>query len=224
MKVCLITYDTPHLKTADVFLALQNRDEFELSFLFAPFSARTPRETLINHRPHQFEGVSASSLAQRFGIRCYDYEERDQALESDYLIVCGANILEAKFAQSGKIINGHAGLIPLVRGLDSFKWSIHAMRPIGNTLHIINEEADSGVVLHQIQTPVFLEDTIQTFADRHYKNEIWMLQNFDRFLNGGTVYDLEVGNPTKRMRIEVEQETIERFDAYKEAFAGFSLD
>ena len=219
MKICLITYDTPHLKTADVFMGLHNRGEFDISFLFAPFHSRKPRETLIAHRPNQFEGAKTSSLARHFGARTYSYEEREEALKSDYLIVCGANILEPSFANSGKIINGHAGLIPLVRGLDSFKWAIRQMRPIGNTLHIINEEADSGTVLHQLETPVFAEDTLATFADRHYKNEIWMLQNFDRYLSGGTVLDLETGEPTKRMPAEIEAETIAMFDRYKERYA-----
>lgn len=220
MKVCLITYEVAHKKTADVFFGLLARECFEIEFLFAPFYSRPEREVAFRHRPFQFEGVSAPALAQRYGVRAYKYEDRDQALLADWLLVCGANILESSFAKSGKILNVHAGLIPSVRGLDSFKWAIQDMKLMGNTLHIINEDADSGEILHHLETPVFREDTIETLADRHYKNEIWMLQNFDRFLDGqGRKLSLSNDAPTKRMPLGIEVEMLGRFATYRDHFS-----
>ena len=218
MRVCLLTYDVAHKKTAEVFFGLHNRSEFAIEFLLVPFSRRPDRPVAIKHRPDQFEGVGGRALAQRFGLTVHEYERRQEALGADWLIVCGANLLEPAFASSGKIVNAHAGLIPLVRGLDSFKWAIWNLRPVGNTLHIIDEEADSGTILHQIETPVFADDDILTFAERHYRSEIWLLQNFDRFLGDGKAMSLEKLEPTKRMPAEIERGLADRFEQYKARF------
>lgn len=220
MKVCLLTYDVEHLKTAQVFFGLHNLGDYEISFLTVPFSMRPPRDVAFAHRPHQFTGVGTRDLANAFDLPYRDYEERNDVLEeNDYLMVCGANILEPNFANSGKIINGHAGIIPHVRGLDSFKWAILDQRVIGNTLHIIDERADFGEVLHQVKTPLFKSDTLQEFADRHYDNEIWMLTHFERFLKGGTILDLPENKARMRMPKEKEIEMMDSFGAYKAKFA-----
>lgn len=221
MKVCLITYDAPHRKTSDVFFKLQNQQKFSLSFLMVPFKSRPERDVLLPHRPRQFEGPKTRALAESYDLPFHDYERRYDVLEeSDYLIVCGANILEPVFANSGKILNCHSGLIPLVRGLDSFKWAILDGRPIGNTLHIIDEFADAGHVLHQVKTPIFADDSIEEFAARHYSFEMWILSNFDKFLNGGVTFDLETGEPRMRMPKEIEQSMLHSFGDYKKKYAG----
>lgn len=220
MKICLLTYDVEHLKTTQVFMGLHNFGKYDISFLAVPFTKRPERDVAFAHRPYQFTGVRTRDLAKAFNLPFRDYEDREAVLEeSDYLIVCGANILEPNFANSGKIINGHAGIIPHVRGLDSFKWAIYDMKAIGNTLHIIDERADFGEVLHQIRTPLFRSDTLEEFAARHYDNEIWMLTHFERFLKGGDVLDLPENNARMRMKKERELEMLERFDAYKDEFA-----
>lgn len=220
MKICLITYDTSHVKTAEVFWGLHNRKEFKIEFLLAPFSKRPKRDTLIQHRPDQFTGLNVRSIANKYKLRIWEYEDRQKALEADYLIVCGANILEPEFANSNKIINGHAGLIPASRGLDAFKWALLDNKLLGNTLHIINEETDSGKILHQIKTPVFEDDTISSLAKRHYKNEIWLLQNFDRFIDAKFQPKVEPAEPKKRMAKLTEQKVLNNFGDYKKLFAN----
>lgn len=160
------------------------------------------------------------SIAARYGLTVYEYEGREKALESDWLIVCGANILEPAFANSGKIINAHAGLIPASRGLDSFEWAILRELLLGNTLHVIDEQADAGRVLHHLDTPVYPEDDMATLARRHYQNEIWLLQNFDRFIEGGCIRDMAVNAPTMRMPTDVEPKMLRAFDAYKDRYAA----
>lgn len=220
MKIALLTYDVEHLKTTQVFMGLHNAGDHEISFLSVPFEMRPAREVVFAHRPFQFTGVKTRDLARAFGCNYYDYDAREEVLDThDYLIVCGANILEPKFANSGKILNGHAGIIPHVRGLDSFKWAILDGRVIGNTLHIIDERADFGEVLHQIKTPLFKSDTLEEFAARHYDNEIWMLTHFDRFIKGGTVLDLPENKARMRMPMAKEEMMVAAFDDYKARFA-----
>lgn len=223
MKVSIITYDTSHAKTADIFLQMRGDSDIEISFLLAPFTPRPEREVLLRHRPNQFVGPTIRNLAAYYGLEVWEYEHRRQAVEeSDYLVIGGANILEPELANCGKIINGHAGIIPMVRGLDAFKWAILDGKPIGNTLHIIDEHADAGSIIHQELTPIFPEDTLQTFADRHYQIEICMLARFKDYLNRGAKFDYAVAEPRKRMPLVIEQEMIAAFPAYLQKYAGLS--
>mgnify|MGYP006279512179 CR=1 FL=1 len=221
MKICLITYDRPHLKTAQVFWGLWFRREFEISFLIVPFKDRKQRTPSISHRPPQFIGVSGQTIAETYNLTIYNYEERRLALRNDAVLVCGANILEDEFVKAGKVINCHPGLIPKTRGLDSFKWAIHDGQQVGNSLHWIDSEPDAGEVIHELPTPVFRDDTLTSFAMRHYENEIFLLQHFDNFLNGkGNAFPLEKGELHKRMPPEKEEMLLHDFDAYKERWCS----
>lgn len=220
MKLCLLTYDAPHLKTAQVFAGLHARGFRRIDFLLMPFVPRPRREVLFAHRPEQFGGgPDPHELAARSGGRTFPYEEWRVCLgRYDRFLVCGSNLIEADFAASGKVLNVHAGLIPAVRGLDSFKWAILRGDPLGNTLHVVDAEVDAGTVLAHMPTPVKAGDTLQSLAARHYGNEIQMLTHFNQVR--GTLPGLSDAEPTRRMPLEVEAEMIARFDAYLVAYAG----
>jgi phosphoribosylglycinamide formyltransferase-1 len=201
--------------------------ELKINFLLAPFSKRPERQVLLKHRPDQFVGPKIRDIASYYDLKVWEYEERELAVkQSDYLIIGGANILEPDLANCGKIINGHAGIIPMVRGLDAFKWAILNFKPIGNTLHFIDEHADAGSVIHQQITPLFANDTLEAFAERHYKIEINMLANFVDCLKHGSKLDYPLMEPKMRMPLSVEQEMMDAFPTYKEkyAFGGRGAD
>lgn len=221
MKICLLSYDTPHLKTAQVLMGLHNRGMRNIDLLLMPFTKRPERAVVFNHRPRQFEGPDPRSLAALSGGAVHPYDRWPELLgHYDHFIVCGSNIIEAAFANSGKILNGHAGLIPSVRGLDSFKWAILKDLPLGNTLHRIDEKADAGEVIHHLPTPVFAEDDLETLARRHYENEIWMLTNFDRLIAAPSLMtDLPELDATMRMSAAKEAEMVSHFARYREKYA-----
>lgn len=220
MNVTIITYDTAHAKTADMFFQLKGAVGVRISFLLVPFSKRPERQVLLRHRPDQFVGPRIRDIADHYGLHIWEYDDREEAVaRSDYLLIGGANLLEPELANCGKIINGHAGLIPLVRGLDAFKWAILNSAPIGNTLHFIDEHADAGSVIHQEVTPLFADDTLETFAERHYRIEICMLARFADYLKDGRKLEHPTTEPRKRMPLEVEREMIAAFPAYKERYA-----
>jgi len=222
MKICLLTYDTPHKKTAQVFGTLINRGVKKIDLMLMPFTRRPERSVALIHRPFQFEGPDPRSLVKSCGGLIIDYNDWRTVFDNyDYFLVCGSNLIDKDFATCGKIMNLHAGLIPISRGLDSFKWAILQSKKIGNTLHIINDKADSGKVIYQLATELYLEDDVHTFAERHYNNEIWMLSNFDQLIENPTIIidQSEVAEPSMRMPIETEAEMLREFDTYKEMFA-----
>ncbi|MDH1657964.1 formyltransferase family protein [Pseudomonas mosselii] len=214
--ICLLSYDTPHLKTAQVMMGLHNRGFRNIDLLVMPFTKRPERTVAFQHRPSQFEGPDPRSLVAFNGGKIIEYEHW-RALTKSYqwFLVCGSNLIEPEFSNCGRILNVHAGLIPSVRGLDSFKWAILNGLPLGNTLHKIDEHADAGEVLYHLPTPVFQEDDIQTLARRHYENEIWMLTNFDSLLNSKSIMTLPEQPATMRMPIAKESEMLSAFDAFK---------
>jgi len=216
MKVCILTYDCPHKKTAQVYFGLLATKRHEIDFMTMPFKKRKQRDVLFAHRPEQFSGCSPRSISLRNGSKLHKYEDWQTVINNyDFFIVCGSNLINKKFANCGKILNVHSGLIPNSRGLDSFKWAILKNEPLGNTLHIINEEADAGKIIYHSETPVFPEDNISTLAERHYQMEIWMLQNFDCLLSNQQVNDYPYSEPTMRMNIHTEANMLKAFDAYK---------
>jgi hypothetical protein len=61
-----------------------------------------------------------------------------------------------------------------------------------------------------------------SFAERHTA-EIHLLSNFDSYLQRGTILNLAVGDPRKRMPPETETLLVRGFDAYKEKHGAMFL-
>jgi phosphoribosylglycinamide formyltransferase-1 len=201
-------------------MGLHNRGFRNIDLLAMPFSKRQERTVAFQHRPAQFEGPHPRSLVALNGGKIIGYEGWKNALASyTWFLVCGSNLIEPDFANCGRILNVHAGLIPTVRGLDSFKWAIMNGLPLGNTLHKIDERADAGEVLFHLPTPVFPEDNIQTLAKRHYENEIWMLTNFDTLLERKEIFSLPEQPATMRMPITIETEMLSSFEQFKKKYS-----
>ena len=112
-------------------------------------------------------------------------------------------------------MNAHPGIIPLSRGLDSLKWAIYNGDRAGNTLHVIDNQVDSGEILQIQPTPVFRDDNLEVLARRHYEMEIDMLTNVLEVIND-RISPCGIEKPaTKRMQKEVELEMISKFAAWK---------
>ena len=216
----LITYNSPHLKTEQVFHRIFSSDYF-FKFLALPFSPRKKREPLISHRPNQLEAAHPADIANRHNIPyipCNSYADIDHSC--DLYLILGAGILPKEFILDKKIINCHPGIIPISRGLDSFKWSLHDNKPLGITLHYIDSEVDSGEIISVVQTPIYKSDTIETLSRRHYELEIETTSRFLHYIehpvNPFESYPSEL--PHKRMPIEIERQVASNFDRYKEIF------
>jgi phosphoribosylglycinamide formyltransferase-1 len=216
-RVALITYDVPHKKTQDVLFPLIWRDCFNLTLVITPFKSRPSRDVLFQHRPVQLTGPAPSSLASRFGLNALSIEDWQSFRgDFDFFLVCGSGLIDPEFCQTARIVNCHPGLIPKSRGLDAFKWAIHDDLPIGNTLHFIDHQVDLGEVFHHQITEIFPEDSLASFAGRHYMAEIHLLSHFDSYLQDGTILDFVMGDPRKRMPRETEALLVHSFDVYKE--------
>jgi phosphoribosylglycinamide formyltransferase-1 len=224
-KLGIISYDYQHLKTEQVMLSLHARGFESLTLYTLPFAPRAEREILFQHRPDMSTGAHTRALAGALGAQFVACAGADQIPtdDVDLFLVAGAGILPASFvsATRGRVLNIHPGIIPLVRGLDAFKWAIVDGMPMGVTMHTIDEEADAGEVLSIVETPLFETDTLESFAQRHYEIEIMMTVNFDEFVSSAADQaSYEVRPARMRMPLAVQEQLRPAFEEYKTRFAA----
>lgn len=221
----IITYNGRHLKTEQVLKNLYSSDANEDQFtLFAlPFIYRPSRKEIFSHRPNQLSGIKTAEMAKMYGMSFIECDSDNDILSGcDLYIVTGAGIISEECLWNKRIINCHSGIIPLVRGLDAFKWAIINKKPVGNTLHFIDKNVDDGDVIAVKQTPLYEDDTLSSFSKRHYEEEIKMLSNYKYYLqhphNEFSVAERSL--PYRRMPKLVEQKLEEAFEKYKSQYVS----
>lgn len=223
MRVGIITYQTNHLKTEQVFKRLmKKKPENEYIFYGLPFVTRKKRDVIFAHRPDMKSGMDTRNLANQFNCKyvcCSSDIDIDDSC--DIYIILGAGILSSQCVAGKKILNEHPGIIPISRGLDAFKWAIYDLDPVGNSLHYIDAEVDAGEVIAVVATPVYMNDTLGKFAKRHYEREIEMMANYDFYITNpeNSFKDAPVKEAHMRMKKEQEQELFEKFELYKQKYA-----
>jgi phosphoribosylglycinamide formyltransferase-1 len=229
ISVGIITYDHEHLKTEQLVhrFLLKNKlavgPKLDLKLFALPFNSRPSRAIHFLHRPDQEKAVTTRELARVHGLEFLPCTYDSIPDMCDHYLVAGAGIISAKGIGTKKIINTHPGIIPSARGLDAFKWSIVDGVPLGITLHFIDAEVDAGKTIAIVRTPVFMTDTLEVLARRHYELELNVQSQFLAFLSGkdSDVCSAYPENPPRmRMPAEVERDMFARFDGYKQKFAS----
>ncbi len=216
MKVGLICYNHVHLKTEQITTLLCRNPLITEIVLFAlPFTSRPERMILFPHRPDQTRAVATEQLAAHDKVSFKLWDGQSQLEDCDVFLITGAGIINPDFANGRPIVNAHPGLIPMSRGLDSFKWAIHEGDEIGNTLHLIDAEVDKGQIIAIEKTTVYAGDSLETLARRHYENEIYLLSNFHLFLDQNIKPSYPEKEAHMRMSSGIEAEMLRRFDDWK---------
>lgn len=223
-SIGIITYNYKHLKTEQVlshlFAGSTSGDQYTLFAL--SFTPRFPRKELFCHRPNQFTGMETSELSNKYGLPFIECEtDIDIPSGYDLYIITGSGIISESCIQGKRIINCHSGIIPMTRGLDSFKWAIIDHKPIGNTLHYIDKNVDEGDIIAVKQTPLYSDDTLSMFAARHYSEEIIMLANYKYHLRNpkNTFSKVERCEQHRRMPLAIEEKLEDEFLKYKAQFS-----
>jgi phosphoribosylglycinamide formyltransferase-1 len=229
LKIGIISYDNPHLKTEQLVhrLLLRNKlangPRFDIKLLALPFSPRPLRKVLLAHRPDQERAVPTRELASQHGLDFAPCTYDSIPDIADLYLVAGAGIFRDTAIGKKKILNVHPGIIPSARGLDAFKWSIFEGVPLGVTLHTINAEVDAGEVIAIVKTPIFPSDTLELLARRHYELELDVLCEFLSFLHQAVNLDSAAypeNPPRMRMPMGTEKEMVAKFDEYKQKFSA----
>lgn len=221
---CVLTYDAPHGKTQDLLMQLKARGLRDLTVLALPWIERKNFVPQIPHRPLTPFSLTPKDLVSNLGYTYVELMpevvfERLQAMQPEAVLIGGAGILPAEWVQNFKFVNAHPGLIPLVRGLDALKWAIYDDLPVGVTLHIVDEEADMGIILKQMEVPLYDWDTFHAFAYRQYEYELNLLAEYP-FLYDKNIYQptVAVGGSVVRRRMPnaLEAELLDKFAQRKQ--------
>ncbi len=71
-----------------------------------------------------------------------------------------------------RILNIHPSLLPAFPGLDAqYQALVHGVKVTGCTVHLVDENLDSGPILLQSAVPVLDQDTLETLSSRILKEE-----------------------------------------------------
>lgn len=174
---------------------------------------------LFAHRPKQSDAASAQEIATKWNLSYQECQSDDEIPnECDIYLITGCGIVSKECLKDKKILNAHPGIIPNSRGLDLFKWAILEDRPLGVTLHYIDEKVDCGAIVSVSPTPIYSSDTLHTLARRHYENEIAMLSNFALHLSKpqNPFAGILQTKSMKRMKPIEEKAMMNHFETYKQ--------
>ena len=91
-------------------------------------------------------------------------------------------IIPKFFLKKRIILNAHPGVLPINRGLDSFKWGVIKKYPFGVTLHKIDEKIDKGLIVCAKYIKINKQDTLRSIAKKSFENECSLLICFEKYL------------------------------------------
>lgn len=219
MEISLITYDAPHRKTEGIVEGIYSRGGRISKLIALPFVPRPNRAVIFQHRPDPSAARHPRELSRTYGIPFEAFADAASLQIDTPVALIGIGVLlPARLAREHRIVNCHAGLIPTVRGLDAFKWAVLEDKPLGVSLHYIDEDVDMGTHIASRRTPVIGGDTPESLSLRHYRLEIEMTVEFERYLAAPEepFFPDRIGPPRKRMPAAMERQMIERFPCYVE--------
>ena len=169
----ILTYERPHRRSQDLIINMAKKYGIaKLCVITLPWKEIKKTESIF---PVEFQkplNMTQRELANFLYIPSFKAE--NPAFNHDvidWFIIGGAQLLGEPFSTNGKTLNVHPGVIDAIRGLDSFKRSLLYGYPIGATLHIINKETDSGVILKENSVWPEYYDTIHSLRMKLYNCE-----------------------------------------------------
>lgn len=167
-KLMLFAYDFSHKKTQD-FLFRLAVEGYKLKYcIAAPWKKLNIKSSSIRVDQKHSGLVHPRKICEYLNIKYLSLEHDSREVIDfikknpvDLYIISGARILSKEVIEAcqGKILNIHPGLLPDVRGLDTFLWSIILKKPLGISAHLITSKIDSGLLIYKEKLPVYKDDS-----------------------------------------------------------------
>lgn len=162
----LIVSDNKPLVSFIQNLVVVNADKFQSVNFDYRYSA-------INKNPESLVSLGLTSINVK--------SDKDVAhIVDHYELVISAHckqIFPAELVNNVRCINIHPGLSPHNRGWFPQVFSIINKKPVGCTIHLMNEEIDDGAILFQKEVPVFDWDTSLNVYERVQQTEMDLLND-----------------------------------------------
>lgn len=232
-KLMLFVYDFPHKKTQD-FLFRLLVEGYKVEYcIAAPWKKLkiSPSSVRIDHK-HQGL-IHPKKICEYFNIK-YQVSDHGSQETIDYIkksevdlyIISGARILTKEVIEAcqGKALNIHPGLLPDVRGLDTFLWSIYYKKPLGISAHFITPKIDSGLLIYKEKLPIYKDDSAFDITLRllEYQTDILIKalkileeKRYENLEDLSKYHDLY----NTKMDQELEKETLKQLQEWIKIFA-----
>lgn len=192
MNIGIISYNIPHKKTRDLANSLPKN--YNVTIFQFPFIRKKQIKKINEDRPNQlikdeelkFKKSNLNFLdIKDWTIDSYKYFKKEaNNLQIKYFLLATSKIIPKYFLNDKfEFINCHPAKLPNSRGVDAFKWSILKNIELGNTLHIIDKNIDSGYFLFFKKLKVFKNDNFTKVCNRMYRDEIKLMSNFINYIN-----------------------------------------
>lgn len=119
--------------------------------------------------------INSIVLSKKSFVHSKDLLKLLRAVEIDYIVLAGFLWLIPDYliqSFSGKIINIHPSLLPKYGGKGMYGGHVHQAvcankeKETGITIHLVDQEYDTGEVLFQATCPVFENDTPEEVAQK----------------------------------------------------------
>jgi len=107
-------------------------------------------------------------------LRVLRHHGVDTVILAGYMKKLGPDTLQA---YRGRILNIHPALLPRFGGKDMYGKRVHEAvlaageKVTGVTIHIVDENYDTGPIINQCQVPVLEGDTVDSLAERVLRHE-----------------------------------------------------
>lgn len=129
----------------------------------------------------------------------------------DYALILGGTILKKELMNctTAKWINGHGGVLPMYRGLNSEYWAIrnHDYSNIGITIHEATANIDEGKILEISKIDYKEDEDFISLLIRNSKNLVItylnVLQNIETFLFDSYIPDATSMNYYKKLQFDI---------------------
>ena len=172
MNIGIISYNIPHKKTRDLANILPK--DYKITIFQFPFIRRKQIKKINDDRPNQlikdkelkFKKILNFLYIKDWTIESYKcFKKEANSLQIKYFLLATSKIIPKYFLNDKfEFINCHPAKLPNSRGVDAFKWSILNNIELGNTLHVIDKNIDSGYLLFFKKLKVYKNDNYKKFV------------------------------------------------------------
>ena len=232
-KLMLFIYDFPHKKTQDFLFRLMV-EGYNIEYcIAAPWKKLNINKPSVRVDQKHVGLIPPSIICQKLGIKYILLDHQNKGVVGvikdspvDLAIIAGARILNPEVIQAcgGKVLNIHPGLLPEVRGLDTFFWSIYYKKPLGISAHFITPKIDSGFLIYKEKLPLYKNDTPFDVTLRLLEQQQDILIKTLEILEKKDIKDLEdISNYdtpyNTKMEPELERKMYDQFNSWLKLFA-----
>lgn len=223
-KIAVICYDQPTRKIQEVLLRLKGKGYDQVDAYAIPFLNRKPLRALIKHRPSELllnignEQLTANLNYKYINKEIGELEDCFSEIPYHSIVIAGAGLLPESLVIRHKIINSHPGYLPYVRGLDALKWAVYENLPIGVTVHYVDKDTDSGLLIVQKKVEITSEDTFHSMCYKSWNLEMQLLVDSIEMVDSiheFATLPTHVTEPHRRMTREKEEKLFQKFEEYK---------